>query len=255
GSLAKSFNTMAISLREKMNRVEEQRWHLVRSEKMASVGRLATGVAHEVGNPLQSIMGFADLLLSEKGIDNKTSRDFIGRIQSEANRIHRIIRELLDYSRPVTDVVEAIHLKGVVEQSVQLMRPQQRFREVVLDCEGLTELPAVYSNSQRLVQVIVNLLLNAADAMNGKGRVELKGYYSDANPNQVELHVSNDGPPIPPEDRERIFDPFFTTKNPGQGTGLGLAICQSIMESINGSLFLADVPQTCFVVRIPKAKV
>jgi signal transduction histidine kinase len=244
-SLAVSFNTMTSSVREQLERLDQQRQelqasreHLIRSEKLASVGRLAAGVAHEVGNPLQSIIGFTDVVLSG-GIAQTEAQDFLERIRAEAQRIHRIIRELLDYARPVEDAVEPVALASVVEQSLQLVIPQRRLREVEVIRRGLDTVPTVAANGPRLVQVLVNLLLNAADALDGRGTVFIEGR-AGVEPDRVELRVANTGPLIPPEDRGRIFDPFFTTKDPGQGTGLGLSVAQSIVESYGGRLTLAD---------------
>jgi signal transduction histidine kinase len=257
-SLADSFNSMTASLREKLERLEQQRLelaasreHLIRSEKLASVGRLAAGVAHEVGNPLQAIIGFDEVLLAG-GLEPAEQRAFLARGRDEAQRIHRIVRELLDYARPVEDAVEAVALAAVVEQSLQLVGPQQRLREVAVERVGLDAIPPVAANAPRLVQVLVNLFLNAADAMQGRGTLYLEGRsVAGATPDgaRVELRVANSGPPIPPADRGRIFDPFFTTKEPGRGTGLGLSVAQSIVESYGGRLYLDErESRTTFVI-------
>jgi len=253
-SLAESFNTMTTYLRHQLERLEQQRQALIatraqviRSEKLASVGRLAAGVAHEVGNPLQSILGFTEML-RRGGLTEERQQDFFDRVQSEAQRIHRIIRELLDYARPVADAVEPVQLSAVVVQAAQLLKPQRRGREVTVERVALEQLPPVAASGQRLVQVLVNLLLNAADAMDGKGTVTVRGAVVEQ---QVELAVGNDGPPIPLEDRGQIFDPFFTTKDPGEGTGLGLSVALSIVESFGGRLTLLDGEQTVFVITLP----
>jgi signal transduction histidine kinase len=254
-SLAGSFNVMTASVREKVDRLElqrreldESRAHLIRSEKLASVGRLAAGVAHEVGNPLQSIVGFTEMLLSG-GLTSDEQRDFLERVRAETQRIHRIVRELLDYARPVEDAIEAVELGAVVEQSLQLVAPQQRLREVQLERLGLDALPSAAASGPRLVQVLVNLFLNAADAMQGKGTITVEGRRETSDGERIQLRVSNSGPPIPPADRGRIFDPFFTTKDPGQGTGLGLSVAQSIVESCGGRLYLDEnAPLTTFVI-------
>jgi signal transduction histidine kinase len=248
-SLAESFNKMTESLQEQMQRLEQQRESLVRSEKLASVGRLAAGVAHEVGNPLQSIVGFSDLLL-EGGLDAQTERDALRRVQDEAQRIHRIVGELLDYSRPVEDAVEPVRLDQLVRHALALVRPQRRFRRVTVESHDLSQLPPAAASTQRVAQVLVNLLLNAADATDGQGSVWISGEATAGG--DVELRVANDGPPIPAEHRERIFDPFFSTKEPGQGSGLGLSVSASIIESYGGRLELdAEGSRTTFVIRLP----
>jgi signal transduction histidine kinase len=257
-SLATSFNAMTASVNDKLERLDlqrrelaESREHLIRSEKLASVGRLAAGVAHEVGNPLQSIVGFTEMLL-EGGLSESERQDFLERVRSETQRIHRIIRELLDYARPVEDAIEAVDLHSVIEQTLQLVGPQQRLREVEVERRGIEGLPPAAANGPRLVQVLVNLLLNAADAMAGKGKITIEGRrLAEASPARLQLRVSNTGPAIPPADRGRIFDPFFTTKEPGQGTGLGLSVAQSIVESYGGRLYLDESSaSTSFVIAL-----
>jgi len=254
-SLADSFNSMTSSVQEQLERIDRQRWelaasrqHLITSEKLASVGRLAAGVAHEVGNPMQSIIGFTEMLL-QGGLDRKQQQDILDRVRKETQRIHHILRDLLDYARPVEDAVEAVDLAAVVEQSLQLVGPQKRLQQVEVKIEGLKPLPPVAANSQRLIQVLVNLLLNAADAMKGSGTITFEGVTGGE---QVKLRVSNDGPEIPRSDRDRIFEPFFSTKDVGSGTGLGLSVAQSIVESFDGGLSLAEAGSpTTFVITLP----
>ena len=258
--LAESFNKMTASVQEQLRRVERQRAelaasreHLIRSEKLASVGRLAAGVAHEVGNPLQSIVGFTEILLKGRQSPEEQA-DSLQRVRDETQRIHVIIRELLDFARPVEDAIERVDVQSVVEQSLQLVGPQRRLREVQTELNGLNELPPVAANGQRLIQVLVNLLLNAADAIGGAGSITIEGHHL-RDDGRVELRVSNSGPPIDDEDRGRIFDPFFTTKEPGHGTGLGLAVAQAIVESYEGQLLLdEEAQQTTFVVDLPVAQ-
>ena len=250
-SLAGFFNRMTVSVQDQLARLERQqreleasREHLIRSEKLASIGRFAAGVAHEVGNPLQSIIGFTEVVLAG-GLSEKETRDFLERTRGEAQRIHHIIRELLDYARPVEDAIEPVSLEAVVEQSLQLVGPQHRLREVTVERQGLSGLRQVAASGSRLVQVLVNILLNAADAMQGHGTISIEAR-DDDGAGRVELRIANSGPPVPPEHRGRIFDPFFTTKEPGQGTGLGLSVAQSIVESYGGRLVLLDEPRTTF---------
>ncbi|MBK8479752.1 MAG: HAMP domain-containing histidine kinase [Proteobacteria bacterium] len=249
-SLAASFNGMVGALREQLERLDQQRRSLIRSEKLASVGHLAAGVAHEVGNPLQAIIGFTDLLLADD-LDAQQREEFLQRTQREAQRIHAIIGGLLDYARPVEDHAAAVPLAAAVEEAVALVVHQRRFRHVVVEQQGLAALPAVAASQQRVVQVLVNLLLNAGDAIERDGRVVITG---DAPPGApVALRVSNNGRPIVAAHRSRIFEPFFTTKDPGQGTGLGLSVAQSIAALLGGSLELdPEVAATTFVLRLPR---
>ncbi|MCK5798578.1 MAG: HAMP domain-containing histidine kinase, partial [Deltaproteobacteria bacterium] len=248
-SLSQSFNVMTEALSEQLRHLESQRQSLIRSEKLASVGRLAAGVAHEIGNPLQSVIGFTDILL-DRPPQPERQADLLRRIQTEAQRIHQIVRQLLDYSRSRETEAQAVDVAAIVEEALALLRPQRRFKAVTVTVDpSLASLPAVAVNAQQFVQVLVNLFLNAADVLEAEGQVLLVG---EEVGSRVLLAVENDGPRISEADRGRIFDPFFTTKDPGEGTGLGLAVSLSIVESFGGSLQLAEGEQTRFEVSLPR---
>jgi signal transduction histidine kinase len=227
---------------------------LIRSETLAGVGRLAAGVAHEVGNPLAAILGYADLLLgdtSERPIAPELRRDILVRVRNETERIHRIIQELLDYARPPGDVVESVAVAKIVEGAVSLVKAQARLREIEVDVALPADLPPVRATSGRLTQVLLNLLLNAADAMGGKGLIRVDARKDGG---MVVVGVTDEGPGIPPEARDKIFGLFYTTKDPGQGTGLGLSLSQTIVEGYGGTLRLVDSERGArFEVRLPEA--
>jgi two-component system, NtrC family, sensor kinase len=236
------FNRMTASLRR-------QREQMVAQEKLVTVGRLAAGVAHEIGNPLAAVLGYVDLLLHDEPPGSER-RDALERIRKETDRIRGIVSDLLDYSRPMQGSVEAVRLADAVELALSLLRPQPRFTDVEVALALPESLPEVAASQSRLVQVLLNLLLNAADAMDGRGRVVIEGRVDGE---LVELRVSDSGRGVAAGDRAQIFDPFFTTKEPGQGTGLGLSISRSIVEAYGGTLMLSpstDAGAT-FVVRLP----
>jgi len=258
GQLSVSFERMARALKREQDRVNQQiseltrmnkdlkdaRDAVVRQEKLATVGRLAAGVAHEVGNPLGGILGYAELL---KTRDEPTVKDYAERIEREVARIDRTVRGLLDFSRPSQAELTPISLAASVQRALALCQADKRFREVEPIVEVPAELPHVLADEHRLGQVLVNLLLNAGDAMNGKGKVTLRATLRDAaaphrrasDPppgRRIELVVEDTGPGIPADVLPRIFDPFFTTKEVGQGTGLGLSISASIIEAFGGEL-------------------
>jgi signal transduction histidine kinase len=228
-------------LEAKRRALETAHEALLRSERLASVGRLAAGVAHEVGNPLATIQGFLSLARSET-VSAALRADYLGRVEAEVDRIHRLLRDLMDYARPPAQSLGPLDPRRPVEAALQLLAPQPRFREIQVDCRYLEPLPLVLGDEARLLQVMLNLLLNAADAMEGRGRIEVRVGRLDADPERVEIAVSDRGPGIPPEEQARIFEPFFTTKGPGQGTGLGLAISRSIVESQGGELTVESEP-------------
>ncbi len=234
GHLTIAFNRMTASLRA-------QRETMAAQDKLATVGRLAAGVAHEVGNPLTAILGYVDLMAGEPerpdDPDAAMRKDSLARIRKETTRISAIIADLLDYSRPVSGEIEAVSLVEIVEHAHSMMRPQTRFRGVELVRRLPADLPAVRASSSRLSQVLVNLFFNAGDAMNGDGVVTVA---ARTEGDRVVVTISDTGPGVARDDRAKIFDPFFSTKEPGKGTGLGLAISLSIVEAFGGTLRLID---------------
>jgi two-component system NtrC family sensor kinase len=251
-ALAAALNQMTASL-------ASQREQLIRTEKLASVGQLAAGVAHEIGNPLAAVLGYVDILRADAAagatpvMGPAETRDTLDRVKAETQRIHRIIQDLLAYSRPTTEAPQATAPGKILRSAEALLRPQARFRAVTIaavpDDAGW---PMVLASPGRLTQVFVNLLLNASDAMGGKGTVTVSCQAIDEH---IEIGFHDQGPGIPAELERKIFDPFFTTKDPGQGTGLGLSISQSIIAAFHGTLTLAPStgPGATFVVILPAA--
>ncbi len=249
--LASSFNEMASQLREdreslqrRLHELEETtaeltatQERLVRSARLAAVGRLSAGVAHEIGNPLAAIRGMLELIRGGD-LDRSEEREFVERIEKETERIHRTIRDLLDFSRDeptsIGRIESSASLAEVVEDTVKLIDRQARFREIELELALDASLPRVRGDHERLRQLLLNLLFNAADALEGKGTIAVRAGRG-AN-TTVRLVVSDDGPGIEDAILDQVFDPFVTTKPAGQGTGLGLAVCHTIVERLGGSI-------------------
>jgi signal transduction histidine kinase len=229
---------------------------LIRSTRLAAVGRLSAGVAHEIGNPLAAIRGLLDLMQAGD-LDPEEEREFVGRAQREAERIHHTIRDLLDFSRnePVQEgrVESSADLSEVVSDTVKLIDRQSRFRDIDLALTLDEGLPRVRGDHERLRQLLLNLLFNAADALDGKGRIEVR---ASSGGGVVQLTVEDDGPGIDREIIEQVFDPFVTTKTSGQGTGLGLAVCHTIVEQLGGAIEVTNREQggAAFAVRLPAAR-
>jgi two-component system NtrC family sensor kinase len=252
------------SLRAKIAEVERAKAELasaqtdlVRSERLASVGRLAAGLAHEIGNPIAAMMGLADLLLDGE-LEPREQRDFIKRMRSETERVHRTLRDLLAFARPVRDAAGGIAPDGDVETAVHdtaaLVVHQASMRDVELHIDVYPGLPRVPLASERLSQVLLNLILNAGDAVQGRAgaRIDVVAQPSEEG---VLIRVEDNGPGVPPEVAGQIFEPFFTTKEVGKGTGLGLSVCQGLLGAAGGSLRLDSELSTGarFVVRLPAA--
>jgi signal transduction histidine kinase len=248
--LASAFNEMASQLRadraalqerlEELERATDElttaQEQLVRSARLAAVGRLSAGVAHEIGNPLAAIRGMLDLM--EAGdLARAEEGEFVLRIQRETERIHHTIRDLLDFSRHEPGqsgrIESSASLADVVEDTVKLVDRQSRFRDIALELAVDHSLPRVRGDHERLRQLLLNLLFNAADALSGRGTIEVSA--TGAN-GRVQLVVSDDGPGIDGEILDQVFDPFVTTKPAGQGTGLGLAVCHTIVDQLGGSI-------------------
>ncbi|MBL8684107.1 MAG: HAMP domain-containing protein [Myxococcales bacterium] len=222
--------------------LREAHAQLVRTERLAVVGRLAAGIAHEIGNPLAAIVGLADVM-REGGLEDDEVQDFSKRIGREAERIHRTVRDLLDYARarPTSETVaeQPGDVFDAVDQVRRLLEPQKSVKDIALTVDVASSLPTVTLSNDRLVQVLLNLTLNAADAMKKPGEETAKGALSiraTVVDGRVRIDVEDDGPGIDESLRERVFEPFFTTKPAGAGTGLGLAICASLVDQAGGTL-------------------
>jgi signal transduction histidine kinase len=217
---------------------------LVRSERLASVGRLAAGLAHEVGNPLAAIMGLQELLAEDLPADER--RDFSRRMQSETERIHRILRDLLDFARPTHPQADGRSedespgdLAVSVEHVVSLIRPQRAMRDISLEVAIEPSHRMVSMSQEHLVQVLLNLVLNAADATGDGGQIWVRSspvLGENGQVTQVALVVEDNGPGIALEVAQTLFEPFVTTKDVGKGTGLGLAVCRGLVEGCGGSI-------------------
>lgn len=249
--LARAFNDMALQLRAKhdqltrrlaeLERTTQDLRHkeqqLIHGEKLASVGRLAAGVAHEIGNPLAAILGLLELL-REGDLTAAQSGEFIQRIQRETERIHIIIHDLLDFARlaPQADQpLETSDLRQVIDDAVNLVRPQKDSKEIAIAVDVDPNTSDVFGPRHRLTQIVLNLLLNAVDALGGRGRIDVRVEPS-ADGGGVCLSVMDTGPGIADEMKDKLFDPFTTTKPAGKGTGLGLAVTHAIVQALGGSI-------------------
>ncbi len=280
----RELDRLAASVNRMTERLLDTQGALVQTAKLASVGRLAAGVAHEVGNPLAAIDNYVELL-RRRGAEP----ELVAAIGREAARIDEIVRSLLDYARPRGAEREPLELGTVAAGAVDLLRTQGVLREAVVEVSVAAPLPRVLADRGALEQVFVNLLLNAVDAAGPGGRItvaasaarlpgelEPERRASDpdgSSPGELRLHprpvrrldvgapgalavqvvVADNGPGVPPDLVERIFDPFFTTKPPGRGTGLGLAIVQRVVLDHGGRVDVGVAREggAAFTVTVP----
>jgi signal transduction histidine kinase len=252
---------------------------VIRAARLASVGTLAAGIAHEVGNPLGAIIAYTDVALGRASKEGQDT-SLLAAVREEAFRIDRIVKSLLDYARPRAREAESVAPAELLERVRELLTAQGKFDNVEIAWRFEEHLPVIQIDPSRLEQVMVNLLLNALDAVEGRAdaRIEVaataeigatlalparreddphgvnylhrrratadrRGGGSDplfTAMRVVVIRITDNGPGVPVQDLERIFDPFFTTKAPGKGTGLGLAICAQLAESMGGRIGVSN---------------
>ena len=248
--------TMAIynDLREKLavqKKLERIRLQLFQSEKMASMGQLAAGVAHEINNPLAGILIYASLTL-EKVFDNSLLQEYLTYIIEDANRCKDIVKHLLAYSRQTSSNKSIIQINELLDKSLNLIRDQAILRNVEIVKEVSSENMSVRVDGSQISQLILNLIMNAVDAMNSKGILTFRTYCSKKE-EKVYLEISDTGCGIPDRYVSKIFDPFFTTKEPGEGTGLGLSTAYGIIEEHKGRISVKKTGSdgTTFLVEFP----
>jgi len=229
-------------------RAEKQ---LSKSERLAMIGRLSAGVAHEINNPLGGILLFASVLLKKATADDP-NRTGLERICNEAKRCQKIVQGLLDFARPREPKREQTILEEVIERTLQLVTGQSLFHNIEVVREYGQPKPECWVDRAQLQQVALNLIVNAAEAMDGRGVLTLVICGAEDG-NAAQLEIADSGCGISPENLDRLFEPFFTTKEVGRGTGLGLSISRSIIESHHGTIWAESTVGngTRFFIRIP----
>jgi two-component system, NtrC family, sensor kinase len=210
--------------------------HLIQSEKLAGVGKLAAGVAHEINNPLTCVLTNSSLMLADLPPEDPR-RDDLQTIVDETLRCRKIVKGLLDFARQTKPQKQEVNLNKVADDVLALVRNQASFRDIRVETGFDPNLPTVIADPDQMRQVVLNIILNAAEAMNGDGVLTVNSR-CDSRTRNVELNISDTGPGIPESARSKLFEPFFTTKK--TGTGLGLAIAYGIMERHKGELRVAN---------------
>ena len=240
-------------LRRSYDELKQSQRLLVRQEKLASLGRLAAGLAHELNNPLSSVAGFTEALqrrLAEARAGETSGladfQEYLGLIQEEVERAATIVRRLLDFARMREPTFESVDLERVVANAVSFVERTAHLANQRILVAPFPQGAVVHADGQMLQQVFLNLLTNALDAIEGMGEVRIEarirraGDGKSSGPAWIDVVVSDSGSGIAPEHLGKVFDPFFTTKEVGKGTGLGLAICQSIVEQHRGTIEVAS---------------
>ena len=236
---------------EMRKNLEEAHLQLVQSEKIASVGRMAAGVAHEINNPMSGILIYAELLKESLEEDAEKVKD-AQEIIDQTLRCKRIVSDLLEFSRQSVGKVSTFVVEDLLNKSLNLLVNQAIFQNIEVIREIDRDMPAMVGDFGQLSQVFTNLYINAADAMGGKGKLII-GARFQPDRNLFTILVSDTGPGIPEALRDKIFDIFFTTKPTGKGTGLGLSISQNIIK-LHGGIIAVECPPgggTTFVIELP----
>jgi len=293
GKLAQALNTMlqrleenkdelrqhVISLEQANLELKRAQQEVIFSEKLASVGRLAAGIAHEIGNPIGIVLGYLELL-QRKDIDEAERLELIDRMSTEIQRINQTIRQLLDFSRPGPGERQAIPVHPLIRETLAVLNHQLKKQEIEVFLELKAESDTVFAKADQLKQVFLNLMVNAADAMEatnerpqgGQLRIHTRSFAGESlvkkdvgskplrrrtdpiaadfshlrrihgttEDRWIEIQFADTGVGITQEDQERVFDPFFTTKEAGKGTGLGLSVSIQIIEALGGRMELSS---------------
>jgi two-component system NtrC family sensor kinase len=244
GELAQAFNGMT-------RRLAETQRQLAQADKLASVGRLAAGIAHEINNPLTGVLTYASLLQKRLPAEGPDAED-LEVIVRETKRCRGIIRELLDFARPTPPSRHPTDLNEVARHAMAVVVTQLRLNHVSIALDLAADLPTAQADANQLQQVVVNLLLNAADATGPEGGQITLHTRSATDPGFLEVEVEDQGQGIPAEHIPRLFEPFFTTKG-NKGTGLGLAVTWGLVQSHGGTIVVRSDPGqgARFIVRIP----
>jgi len=211
-------------------RIEQQ---LIQSEKLSGIGRLAAGVAHELNNPLASILGFSELMLESIDKDSPLHEFLIDIIES-ANQSKKIVTGLLEYARQSVSITDSHNIIKVINRTVSLVKHTLKVKGINIKVDNEEELPKVKVDMQKIIQAFLNIITNAIDAMPDGGELFIET--KKESDKYISVSFRDTGNGIPEENLNKIFDPFFTTKEAGIGTGLGLSICLGIIERQNGKI-------------------
>jgi len=251
GELVDTFNMMASSLKERNERLKQVQDQIIQCEKLAGLGRLAAGVAHEINNPLGSILVYSHLLLEDMDED-APEKENIKKIIHQTTRCKDIVKDLLELSRQDRPRIEPISVNNILGSLISLFESQALFQNIEIVQNFEDELPNIMADFSRLEQVFMNIILNAAEAMKGKGKLNISTYKSEDG-KHIKIEFADTGPGISEEEQNKVFEPFYTTKEAGKGTGLGLAVSYGIIQKHNGTIEIDSQVGvgTTFIITLP----
>ena len=249
--LVNSFNRMQEVIRERRRANQEK---LLQTDRLATIGQLAAGVAHEINNPLGSILLLTRLVMQQSAADGRMLEN-LERIEKETKRCHSIVQSLLDFARPRDPKVAPVDVHLLLDDTVKMLKRQYLFQNIEITRQYGAGVPRIQADQLQLQQVFINIIFNASDAMSGKGTLTLATQENDAG-KAVEISICDTGCGIPSENINRIFDPFFTTKDVGHGTGLGLSVSYGIIQAHGGEIAVSSSPGhgSRFTIKLPRAE-
>jgi signal transduction histidine kinase len=250
GLLADSFNEMSRKMASDIENLREMNEQLMRADKLAAMGTLAAGVAHEVNNPLASISSLIQMMRSENGTTDISER--LDLIQTQIQRITRVTKDLTDFARVNPAAKAPVDLNGAIETALRLAEFDATFRKLQITKNLAASLPSILADADQLQQVVLNILLNARDAMPDGGELNVSTTLREY---EIDIEISDTGSGVATKNVKQVFDPFFTTKSAGKGTGLGLAVCYGIVTAHGGRLELKqnETSGATFIVTLPVA--
>jgi two-component system NtrC family sensor kinase len=248
--LAEAFNSMTRSIAERDALLHENARKMTESKKLATLGQLAAGIAHEINNPLGGIVMYSHMLREDLQVEQ--NRQNVEKIAREADRCKRIVKGLLDFARQTKPERTESNINLVLNEVIALLEHQAIFHNIDIKNERNQSVPLVNVDVAQMQEVFMNLILNAAQAMDGKGTLTTVTRITPDG-NSVEIEIRDTGPGIPEDKLDKIFEPFYTTKEIGRGTGLGLSIAYGIVERHHGRIWVESQvgKGTSFFVRIP----
>ena len=232
GLLAESFNEMSRKMASDIEQLRQLNEQLIRTEKLAAMGTLSAGVAHEVNNPLASISSLIQMMQTKENFDDDT-REKLKLISAQITRITQVTKDMMDFARVRPAAKSLIDINETIEVSLRLASFDKEFQKLKFSKSLADNLPPTLADADQLQQVFLNLFLNARDAMPSGGELSVKTVRTDR---YIQINIADDGSGIEKTDLKKVFDPFFTTKQPGKGTGLGLAVCYGIITAHGGRI-------------------
>jgi signal transduction histidine kinase len=251
--LSSSFNEMSRKMKADISELSQLNEQLIRTEKLASMGTLSAGLAHEVNNPLAAISSLVQILQNNETLDNPTLEK-LRLVQTQITRIKQVTADMMDFARVRPAAKSLVDINEIIEISLRLASFDKSFSRLNVNKMFSANLPRIYADSDQLQQVFLNFFLNSRDAIDTNGNLTITTKLK----NEIaEIQIIDDGKGIEEANFKKIFDPFFTTKSSGNGTGLGLAVCYGIITAHGGDITVSktSLGETCFAITLPIAKI